>query len=117
REDQLVVAEVRVQQRMGEDGQMQGLRIIAENVYGLADIRKRFAKALRIQCNGNAQANRLFELLQPFRRGACPIVVEYRNGGVSGEIELSDDWRVSLDEPLLTGLSEYFQHDNVRVVY
>ena len=54
REDQLVILEIRVTQRMTDDGESQGLRIIAENVFDLATIRKRFAKGIRIACNGNA---------------------------------------------------------------
>jgi DNA polymerase III alpha subunit len=54
REDQLVIAEVKVQQRMTDDGQSQGLRIIVENLYDLPAIRKRFAKGpancLQRQC-------------------------------------------------------------------
>ena len=36
REDQLVVVEAKVLQRIGDDGEMQGLRIVAESVYDLA---------------------------------------------------------------------------------
>jgi DNA polymerase-3 subunit alpha len=117
REDQLVLADVKVQQRMSDDGQLSGLRIIAENVYGLAAIRKRLAKGLRIACNGSAQADRLFELLAPYRNGTCPIVVEYGNHGVVGELLLGDDWRVALDEPLLSGLAEWLPQGSVRVIY
>ena len=117
REDQVIVAEVKVQERRSEDGQVQGLRVIAENVYGLAAVRRRYAKALRIACNGTAQAGRLFELLSPFRNGSCPIVIEYRNRGVGGDIELPEDWRVTLDDPLLAGLCEWLPPENVRVVY
>ena len=117
REDQLVLADVKVQQRMSDDGQLSGLRVIAENVYGLAAIRKRLAKGLRLTCNGNAQADRLFELLAPYRNGTCPIVVEYGNHGVVGELLLGNDWRVALDEPLLARLSEWLPQDSVRVIY
>ena len=72
REDQLVIMEIRVTQRMTEDGESQGLRIIAENVFDLAAIRKRYAKGIRIACNGNASADRLAEILQPFRPGNTP---------------------------------------------
>ena len=65
REDQLVVMEVKVSQRMSEDGELSGLRIIAENVYDLATVRKRWAKGLKLACNGNASATRLAEILQP----------------------------------------------------
>jgi len=117
REDQLVVVEAKVQQRIADDGQMQGLRIVAEAVYDLAAVRKRYAKGLRLACNGGADARRLAELIAPFRPGACPIVVEYRNHGVGGEIELPEAWRVNPDEMLLTQLREWLAPENVQVVY
>ena len=53
----------------------------------------------------------------PFRNGSCPIVVEYRNGGVGGELELPDAWRVNLEDPLLARLKDWLAPENVRVVY
>ncbi len=117
REDQLVVVEAKISPRMTEDGQMQGLRIIAESVHDIASIRRKHAKALRLACNGTANAARLFELLAPYRNGTCPIVVEYRNRSVAGEIELPETWRVALDDPLLASLREWLPPDSVRVVY
>jgi DNA polymerase-3 subunit alpha len=117
REDQLVIVEARVMQRNTEDGQAQGLRVVAEAVYDLAAIRKRYAKGLRLACNGGADAGRLAELIAPFRNGTCPIVVEYVNHGVGGELELPDAWNVNLDDPLLAQLREWLTPDNVQVVY
>ncbi|MEO8674930.1 MAG: DNA polymerase III subunit alpha, partial [Casimicrobiaceae bacterium] len=117
REDQLVILEVKVQQRMTDDGQVQGLRVVAEAVHDLPAIRKRFAKGLRIACNGGADAERLASLLGPFRNGSCGIVVEYRNHGLGGEIELPESWRVIPDETLLAQLREWLAPENVRVVY
>ncbi len=117
REDQLVVVEAKIQPRMTDDGQVQGLRIVAENVYDIAAIRQRYAKALRIACNGGANADRLYELLRPFRNGSCPIVVEYRNRGVGGELELPEGWRVNPDDKLIAQLKDCFAPENVRVVY
>jgi len=117
REDELVVVEAKITQRMGEDGQVQGLRVAADAVYDLAAIRKRYARSLRIACNGNAKVDRLFELLSPFRHGACPIVIEYANGGLGGDIALSDDWRVTADEALIKELKAWLSPENVHVVY
>jgi len=117
REDQLVIFEVKIMQRNGEDGQVQGLRVVAESVFDLAGIRKRHAKALRLACNGGADAARLAELLEPFRNGSCPIVVEYRNHGVVGELELPGTWNVNLDDPLLLRLRDWLAPESVRVVY
>ena len=117
REDELVVVEAKVMQRNGEDGQAQGLRIVADAVHDLAAVRKRYAKALRLACNGGADAARLAEMLTPFRHGSCPIVVEYRNRGVGGELELPDEWRVNLEDPLLARLKDWLAPENVKVVY
>jgi DNA polymerase-3 subunit alpha len=117
REDELVVVEARVSPRMTEDGQQTGLRIVADAVHDLAAIRRRYAKQLRLSCNGGASAQRLHDLLAPFRNGACPIVVEYRNNGRSGEVELPDAWRVTPDNALIAQLADWLAPENVRVVY
>jgi DNA polymerase-3 subunit alpha len=117
REDQLVIIEAKVSQRVTEDGQVQGLRVIAETLCDLAALRKRHARGLRIACNGVANADRLFELLAPFRNGSCPIVVEYRNHGLGGEIELPEAWRINPDDQLIAQLKDWLAPDAVRVVY
>jgi DNA polymerase-3 subunit alpha len=117
REDQLVAAEVRVMQRVSEDGEFQGTRIVADTIYDLAAVRKRFAKGLRLACNGNASAHRLAEILGPFRPGEKPVTVAYRNDRIGGEIALPDDWRVNLDDTLLARLREWLAPENVQVMY
>ena len=117
REDQLVIVEAKVSPRVTDDGQVQGLRVIAETLCDLAALRKRHAKGLHIACNGAANADRLYELLAPFRNGSCPIVVEYRNHGLGGEIELPEAWRIMPDDQLIAQLRDWLSPDAVRVVY
>jgi DNA polymerase-3 subunit alpha len=117
REDQLVIVEAKITPRMGDGGELQGMRVAAEAVFDLPALRKRHAKGLRLACNGGADAKRLFDLLSPFRHGSLPIVVEYRNHGVTGEIELPEDWRVTPDDTLIAQLAEWLAPENVRVVY
>ncbi len=117
RDDQLVIAEVKVSQRMTDDGEANGLRIIAENVYDLPAVRRKFAKGLRLACNGNASASRLADLLQPFRPGDKPITIAYRNEGIGGDVALPEAWRVNLDDALLVSLREWLQPENVQVLY
>jgi len=117
RDDALVVVEVRVMQRVTDDGDVQGLRIIAESVFDLAGVRKRWAKGLRIACNGTASADKLAEILAPFRQGSVPITLQYENHGVGGELELPEDWRVNLDDALVDRLREWLSPANVRVMY
>jgi len=80
-------------------------------------VRKRWAKGLKLACNGNASASRLAEILQPFRPGEKPIVIEYRNARVGGEVELPDEWRVNLDDALIDRLRDWLKPENVQVVY
>jgi DNA polymerase-3 subunit alpha len=117
REDQLVIAEIKVAQRMTDDGEAQGLRIVAEAVYDLAAIRRTRAKRLRLACNGNASAATLAEILAPYRPGDKPIVVSYCNDRIGGEIELSPDWQVNLDDALIDRLREWLRPENVQVLY
>ena len=117
REDQLVIAEVKVMQRMTEDGEAQGLRIIAENAYDLATMRSMRAKRLKIAFNGNASADRLAQILAPHRPGDKPITVSYRNERFAGDVELSPDWCVNLDDALIERLREWLSPDSVEVVY
>jgi DNA polymerase III subunit alpha len=117
REDQLVIMEIRVNQRMTEDGEAHGLRIIAENVFDLGTVRKRWAKGIRIACNGNASTDRLAEILQPFRPGATPITIRYANDRVGGDVELPESWRVHPDDVLIDRLREWLAPENVQVLY
>jgi len=117
REDQLVAAEARIMQRMTEDGEFQGMRIVAETVFDLAAIRKRWAKGLRLACNGNAAAERLAAILEPYRRGEKAVTIAYRNDRIGGEVELSADWRVNLDDTLIERLRDWLAPENVQVMY
>ena len=117
REDQLVIMEIRVLQRISDDGEAQGLRVIAENVFDLAAVRKRWAKGIRIACNGNASADRLAEILQPFRPGTTPITVHYDSERIGGDVELPEAWRVTPDDALIERLREWLTPESVQVIY
>jgi DNA polymerase-3 subunit alpha len=117
REDALVIAEVRVMQRVSDEGEPQGLRVIVEAVHDLAEARKRFARRLALACNGNASGDRLEQILAPYRRGATPVSVHYESNGVAGDFELPDDWRVDLDDALVERLREWLSPPNVTIVY
>ena len=56
-------------------------------------------------------------MLEPYKRGHCPITIRYQNCSVGGELELSEEWKVSLDEHLLEGLRDWLQPENVQVLY
>jgi DNA polymerase-3 subunit alpha len=93
------------------------MRIVAEALLDLAALRRRWARGLRLACNGNASVARLADILAPFRPGEKPVTIAYRNDRVGGEMELSADWRVNLDDALIDRLREWLAPENVQVVY
>jgi DNA polymerase-3 subunit alpha len=117
REDCLVIADVKVTQRTSDDGEVQGLRVIVESVFDLAEARRRFARRLALACNGNASGDKLQSILAPFREGSTPITVHYENNGVGGDFELPEPWRVNLDDALIDQLREWLSPSNVTIVY
>jgi len=91
--------------------------IRAINALDLAEARRRFARGVRLTCNGESAGGKLRDVLAPYRNGQCPVSVVYANRGASCEIDLGDAWRVNLNDDLIRSLSEWLSADNVRVVY
>jgi len=108
-----------VQGKVSEDRFSGGLRVTADKVMNIAAVRASFVKALRLSMNGQADAKKLREVIQPFQQtdASCPIVVEYTKNGALAELRLSDEWRVRADDALRAKLSDWLSADNVRFEY
>jgi DNA polymerase-3 subunit alpha len=120
-EDAVLVMEVKVRNitRSGGDGEPETsfTRIAAEKIYDLSAARNKFARGVRLTCNGQSSAQKLKELLGPYRNGPCPVSIVYHNRTASCEIELGEDWRISLHDNLLQSLSAWLTEPNVTIVY
>jgi DNA polymerase-3 subunit alpha len=126
REDELLVMEIRGKQRYrsaeseGENGGNGGdnsLRLEAVNVLDLNEARNRYARGIKLICNGQSSGSKLKELLAPHRQGACPVAVEYSSDGARCEVKLGPAWQVNINEDLIRALSEWLRPENVRVLY
>lgn len=121
KEDLLLIVEGRV----SNDDFSGGLRVNARKLYDLAAARSAHASMLKISCNGQADAHKLRELLAPYcRNGAaaeeqrgCAVKIEYHNDGARVELMLSDQWRVELQDELLSGLKSWLSDENVKILY
>lgn len=113
KEDTLVVVEGKV----SEDSFSGGLRIIAENVYDLAEARSKFARALQLRVPPLADSLKLRTLLEPHAGGACAVEIHYRNEGAECQLRLGDDWRVTLRDELLADLAGWLGQECVRVAF
>ena len=120
REDMLLIVEGRV----SNDDFSGGLRVNARKIYDIQTARNSNANMLKLSCNGQADAIKLREILEPYcirtseeaRRG-CSVQVEYHNSQAKVEIMLSDQWRVQLHDDLIMNLKRWLSEENVKILY
>lgn len=117
REDQLILIEGKV----SKDDYSGGLRISAESLYDLSGARTRFAKGMRLHLNGQANAAKLKEVLNPYRltneTSGCLVTVSYKNADAHCEMSLGSAWRVQLHENLIIALQDWLSQENVAINY
>jgi DNA polymerase-3 subunit alpha len=98
-----------------------GFRMNAERILGIDEARAAHAKGLEIDLGAEGAANgvsrSLAQALEPFRKGACPVWINYRSGKASARMALGQEWRVHPTDELLHRLGEVAGADRVRVVY
>jgi DNA polymerase-3 subunit alpha len=112
-EDQVVV----VRGKVFNDDFSGGLRITAEQLMDLAEVRAAHARLLRLSINGQADSARLKALLAQYAGGQCHVAIRYRNAQGECDIRLPDRCRVKVSGPLLDSLSQWLDEKNVEVVY
>jgi DNA polymerase-3 subunit alpha len=113
KEDALLIVEGRPQ----HDDFTGGIRVSVDKLLDLAAARQKFARGVKLVCNGGSDGARLRELLAPYRNGGVPVSVIYSNRDAQCRIDLGEDWRVKLDEGLIRSLSEWLRPENVQIVY
>jgi len=112
-EDQVVV----VRGRVFPDEFSGGLRITADQVMDLAEVRATHARLLRLSINGQADSARLKTLLAQYAGGRCDVAIRYRNAAGECDIRLPESCRVKVSAPLLDSLAHWLDEKNVEVVY
>ena len=113
KEDTLLIVEGRAQ----HDDFTGGIRISVDQVLDLPAARQRFARGVKLICNGGSQGAKLRDLLAPYRNGALPVYIVYSNQDAECRIDLGEAWRVKLDEGLIQSLGEWLRPENVQVLY
>jgi DNA polymerase-3 subunit alpha len=119
KEDALLVIEARVRliRRAGDEGEETFMRVSADKLYDLAAARNKFARGIKLVCNGGSSGARLRELLAPYRAGACPVSILYSNQKAQCRIDLGEEWRVKLDDMLVDSLAQWLEPENVQILY
>jgi len=117
KEDALLIVEGKV----SHDDYSGGLRVTADGLHDLEEARSRHASQLRLALNGQADAGRLRQLLEPYRNSrageGCAIALHYRMPAAECVIELGEAWRVRLADDLLAELRAWLKPENVALSY
>ena len=113
REDELLV----VKGKASLDEYSGNVRVNGEELYDFAGARSHHAKHLSLNCDGRLGIARLEEILKPWREGACPVLIHYRNAVASCQLRLGETWQVTVSDELLRDLRSALQPENVKVVY
>ncbi|ARP82518.1 DNA polymerase III subunit alpha [Bordetella genomosp. 8] len=119
REDQLII----VHGKVSNDEYSGGMRIVAESLFDLQLAREARARSLRIRLNGNADAEHLRKLLNPYRAEpengipGTPVEVIYTRGNFLCTVRLGEDWRVRMADALLDRLNEWTRPEGVEISY
>jgi DNA polymerase-3 subunit alpha len=115
--DRLLVVEGTV----SPDDYTGGFRMNAERILGIDEARAAHAKGLEIDLGAEGAANgvsrSLAQALEPFRKGGCPVWINYRSDRASARMALGQEWKVHPTDELLHRLGEVAGADRVRVVY
>ncbi|MGZ5072683.1 MAG: helix-hairpin-helix domain-containing protein, partial [Usitatibacter sp.] len=112
-EDQVIV----VKGRIFPDEFSGGLRITADQLMDLAEVRAAHARLLRLCINGQADSAKLKSLLAQYAGGKCHVAIRYRNARGECDIRLPESCKVKVSGPLLDSLAEWLDEKNVEVVY
>lgn len=113
KEDRLLI----VEGKASFDNFSQSMRLTADRIYDLAAARNRFARSMRLHCNGQSSGRKLKDMLSPYRNGSVPVSVVYTNGNAEAEIELGEAWKVKLDDDLMSTLGQWIEPKNIEIVY
>jgi len=97
--------------------------VSAESVYDLQLAREARARSLRITLNGNADAQRLRQLLNPFRAEpengvpGVPVEIRLKREDYLCTVRLGEDWRVRMADTMLEQLEDWALAEAIEVNY
>ncbi|MFA7436865.1 DNA polymerase III subunit alpha [Castellaniella sp.] len=108
-----------IQGRVAHDEYSGGLRVSADVLCSLQEMRESRARSLRLTFQADLDIPRLRDLLLPRCRGGAgvPVELRLRTPGFACLLRLADGWRVRLDDELLAGAREWLGADAVEVHY
>ena len=98
-----------------------GCSVIASAIYDLEATRERRAGHILIELDGDAvddgMARTLREVIESYRAGRTPILIDYRRRDARARLALGDAWNVRPSDKLLARLGDVAGREHVRIEY
>ena len=96
-------------------------KIAARQLYDMNQAREKFANQLTISVQKQRLQSDFFgtlqNILKPFVKGKCPVIISYDSDAESAKLALGDEWRVKLNQDLLENLYELCGRECVELIY
>ncbi|TQV86280.1 DNA polymerase III subunit alpha [Exilibacterium tricleocarpae] len=107
--------------QVSHDDYSGGLKMRAESVQSLSDARQTLARGLQLQLSSSRLgvdfSAQLAGILEPYRQGNCPVLIDYSRSDAKAQLELGQQWQVRPVDELLQQLRDVYGRDKVSLLY
>jgi DNA polymerase-3 subunit alpha len=115
--DQLIIIKGKA---IEDDYVDRGVSIRANQIFSLDQIRKeRSSLILNIEkiYLSNGGLEKLKKTIAPYRNGCSKVYIRYNNGKAIADLNLGDEWNLTINDDLLDKLSESIGKENIKIDY
>ena len=115
--DQLVI----IKGKAIEDDYIEtGISIRANEIHSLDDMRKKNGNlilSIKYDYLKNGGIEDLKKTIMPFRNGRSEVSIQYDNKDAIANLNLGEEWRLTINDDLLDDLSESIGKENIKIDY
>ena len=115
--DQLVI----IKGKAIEDDYIEtGISIRANEIHTLDDVRKKNGNlilSIKYDYLKNGGIEDLKKTIMPFRNGRSEVSIQYDNEDAIANLNLGEEWRLTINDDLLDDLSESIGKENIKIDY
>ncbi|WP_394147487.1 DNA polymerase III subunit alpha [Shewanella atlantica] len=98
-----------------------GNRMTARNIIDMGEARSHFASAVEVDLDSGAideaWLERFKEIVEPWKDGAVPVIVNYVQSQAKAQFRLGDSWRVNPTDELMLALETLTGGGKVRILF
>ena len=98
-----------------------GNRMTARNIIDMGEARNHFASALEVDIDSDSVdetwLDSFKQVVEPWNKGAVPIIVNYAQPQAKAQFKLGDNWRVNPTDELMLALETLTGAGKVRILF